>query len=64
MAEQGKVKWFNEQKGYGFIEQSSGKPDLFVHKNDVDGVIKENDSVTFEVGSGKKGPIAVKCKKI
>ena len=44
----GKVKWFNFQKGYGFIEQENGK-DLFVHKNEVTGNIEEGDTVEFEI---------------
>ena len=60
---QGKVKWFNSQKGYGFIEQESGK-DLFVHKNEVTGYINEGDTVEFEVGHGEKGPNAVKVRKV
>lgn len=54
----GKVKWFNPEKGYGFIEQENGK-DLFVHINDVQGGdLKEGDRVEFEIGEGRKGPCA------
>ena len=59
---QGKVKWFNSQKGYGFIEQENGK-DLFVHQNEVTGYISEGELVEFEVGEGQKGPCALKVKK-
>ncbi len=59
----GKVKWFNPTKGFGFIEQESGK-DLFVHKNEVDGYIDEGDSVEFEIGQGEKGPFATNVKKV
>ena len=59
----GKVKWFNSQKGFGFIEQENGK-DLFVHKNDVNGYIDEGDSVEFEITEGQKGPCAVNVKKV
>ena len=55
---QGRVKWFNSDKGYGFIEQESGT-DLFVHANDINGaVLQEGDAVEFEVGEGKNGPCA------
>lgn len=60
---QGKVKWFNSQKGYGFIEQENGK-DLFVHQNEVTDYINEGDLVEFEVGEGQKGPCALKVKKV
>ena len=59
----GKVKWFNETKGFGFIEQESGK-DMFVHKNDVTGSIDEGDEVEFEVGEGRKGPCAINVKRV
>jgi CspA family cold shock protein len=54
----GKVKWFNSEKGFGFIEQENGD-DLFVHINEVSGdTLKEGDVVEFEVGEGRKGPCA------
>lgn len=62
----GKVKWFNTQKGYGFITQEDGK-EIFVHFKDIDGganAIRENDEVEFEVEEGRKGLQAVRVKKI
>jgi CspA family cold shock protein len=60
---QGTVKWFNQVKGFGFIEQESGD-DLFVHKSQVEGTIKDGDTVEFEVGEGPKGPNAVGVRKV
>ena len=66
MAE-GTVKWFNEAKGFGFIEQNSG-PDLFVHFSAIQGegfkTLNEGDRVSFEVVKGPKGPQAENVRKI
>ncbi len=55
---QGKVKWFNSDKGYGFITHSSG-PDLFVHYSEIQSrgfrTLNEGDTVEFEITEGKKG---------
>ena len=60
---QGTVKWFNQTKGFGFIEQEEGD-DLFVHKSQVEGTIRDGDSVVFDVGEGPKGPNAINVRKI
>ena len=57
----GTVKWFNESKGYGFIESESGK-DLFVHFSEIQGegfkTLAEGQAVEFDEGMGQKGPQA------
>ncbi len=60
---QGVVKWFNQTKGFGFIEQEDGA-DLFVHISEVEGRIEDGDTVTFEIGEGPKGPNAVGVSKV
>jgi cold shock CspA family protein len=58
----GTVTFFNESKGYGFIRDHQTQESLFVHVTGLDQPVKEKDKVTFEVGSGPKGPTAVKVK--
>ena len=59
---EGTVKWFNDSKGFGFIEPSEGDKDLFVHMSEIkmDGfkTLKEGSTVDYEEGSGEKGPCA------
>jgi CspA family cold shock protein len=61
----GTVKWFNDQKGFGFIEQQNG-PDLFVHHSGIDSTgfksLHEGDQVTFDIEQGPKGPSATNVK--
>ena len=64
---EGKVKWFNDGKGYGFIEQEGGK-DLFVHHSAIQGEgfksLIEGDRVSFNIGKGTKGPAAENVRKL
>ncbi|MBI5015422.1 MAG: cold-shock protein [Deltaproteobacteria bacterium] len=58
----GTVKWFNDQKGFGFITQDNGGPDVFVHFSAIQGQgfksLSEGQAVEFEVAQGPKGPQA------
>ncbi|MBK6950553.1 MAG: cold shock domain-containing protein [Crocinitomicaceae bacterium] len=59
----GKVKFFNESKGYGFIVDDESKKEHFVHISGLVDEVREGDSVTFELQDGKKGINAVNVKQ-
>ena len=62
----GTVKWFNSEKGYGFIAQADGGPDVFVHYSAIDGdgyrSLEENQVVEYDITQGPKGPQADKVR--
>jgi CspA family cold shock protein len=64
----GKVKWFNDQKGFGFITPDDGSQDCFVHHSAIraDGyrTLEENDIVEFEIEQGDKGPRAANVQRV
>ena len=64
----GTVKWFNAEKGFGFIAPNDGGPDVFVHYSAIDAAgfrsLEEGQRVEFEVGQGAKGPQATNVKVI
>jgi cold shock CspA family protein len=58
----GVVTFFNDSKGFGFIRDMENNQSVFVHANNLQEIIKENNIVSFEIGKGPKGPTALKVK--
>lgn len=59
----GKVKFFNESKGFGFIKEDNSDQEYFVHVSGLVDEIRENDEVTFDLQEGRKGLNAVNVKR-
>ncbi|HEY9522218.1 MAG TPA: cold-shock protein [Thermopolyspora sp.] len=68
MPQQGNVKWFNSEKGYGFIAPDGGAPDVFVHFSEIVGngyrSLEDGQRVEFEVTQGQKGPQASQVRPL
>ena len=67
MSINGKVKWFNATKGYGFIAREDNEKDVFVHSSAAKAAnlnLNEGDALTFEVENGEKGPSAVNLQTV
>ncbi len=70
----GTVKWFDEEKGYGFIKPEDNGKDIFVHRSGIETrntiygqektVVREGDSVEFETKPGDKGPVAINVRQV
>ena len=64
MQKEGTVKFFNVQKGFGFISQNDNRSEIFVHATGLIDEIRESDQVEYEVEEGRKGPNAINVKVI
>ena len=68
MSMNGKVKWFNDQKGYGFIEREDKEKDVFIHVSALRDAgmkgLEEGQALTFDIEEGPKGPNAVNLQKL
>lgn len=69
MPQQGKVKWFDAEKGYGFIEPEDGTKDIFVHRNNVENLgynqgLEDGENVEFDVEETDKGLSAVEVRSL
>jgi cold shock protein len=60
----GTIKFFNEEKGFGFIAAENSGKEFFVHANNLSQPVQKNDKVEFEVREGRKGPEAYNVKKV
>jgi len=69
MSQQGKVKWFDVEKGYGFIEPEDGSKDVFVHRNNVENLdynqgLEDGENVEFDVEETDKGLSAIEVRSL
>ncbi len=67
MTRKGTVKWFDVEKGYGFIQEEEGNEEYFVHKSGIEDLasnLEQGQRVEFEIGEGKKGPIATNVRSL